>query len=266
MRNVALIAVAAVSLCACSTVKETIAGPQLAPMGYPAGMTPQTLNIVPQPAPQAASPNSLWRTGARTFFADQRARNVGDILTVKIQIDDKAQVSNSTNRSRSNNVEAGVSHFFGLENSLGRAFPSGFDPNQMIGMNGETGSQGSGVISRSEKVNLTIAAVVTGVMPNGNLVIEGRRMLTVNAEDQFMVITGICRPDDVTTDNLIYSQYIADARIVYAGKGVPEGKKSLAVAVTLQPVERTLTDAEIEAVSAKIVAAVVKATGAALRS
>ncbi|MBX7250123.1 MAG: flagellar basal body L-ring protein FlgH [Caulobacteraceae bacterium] len=219
MRNVALIAVAAVSLCACSTVKETIAGPQLAPMGYPAGMTPQTLNIVPQPAPQAASPNSLWRTGARTFFADQRARNVGDILTVKIQIDDKAQVSNSTNRSRSNNVEAGVSHFFGLENSLGRAFPSGFDPNQMIGMNGETGSQGSGVISRSEKVNLTIAAVVTGVMPNGNLVIQGRQEVRTNAEVRELTVAGIVNPADISSQNTIDQTQIAEARISYGGRG-----------------------------------------------
>jgi flagellar L-ring protein precursor FlgH len=222
MRKSALVlAVAALasSVAACSTVKETIAGPQLAPMGYPAGMTPQSLNIVPQPAPQAASPNSLWRTGARTFFADQRARNVGDILTVKIQIDDKAQVSNSTNRTRSNNVDAGVSHFFGLENSLGRAFPSGFDPTQMIGMNGDTASQGSGVISRSEKVNLTIAAVVTGVMPNGNLVIQGRQEVRTNAAVRELTVAGIVNPADISAANTIDQTQIAEARISYGGRG-----------------------------------------------
>lgn len=215
----ASIAVAAVSLCACSTVKETIAGPQLAPMGYPAGMTPQTLNIVAQPAPQPASPNSLWRTGARTFFADQRARNVGDILTVRIQIDDKAQVSNSTSRNRTNSVDSGISHLFGLENSLGRAFPSGFDPTQMIGMNGETTSQGAGTISRSEKVNLTIAAVVTGVMPNGNLVIQGRQEVRTNAEVRELTVAGIVNPADISSTNTVDQTQIAEARISYGGRG-----------------------------------------------
>jgi len=219
MRNAALIATAALSLCACSTIKETVAGPQLAPMGYPSGMTPQTLNIVPQPAPAPASPNSLWRTGARTFFADQRARNIGDILTVKIQIDDKAQMSNSTNRSRTNSVQAGVPHLFGLETSLGRAFPSGFDPSQMIGVTGDAASQGAGAISRSEKVSLTIAAVVTGIMPNGNLIIQGRQEVRTNAEVRELTVAGIVNPADISAANTIDHTQIAEARISYGGRG-----------------------------------------------
>lgn len=220
MRKAALLVSAlALSLGACSTIKETVAGPQLAPMGYPSGMTPQTLQIVPQPAPQPASPNSLWRVGARTFFADQRARNIGDILTVKIEIDDKAQVSNSTARSRGNEVNAGVSHFFGLENSLGRAFPSGFDPTQMIGMNGDVTSNGAGTISRSEKVSLTVAAVVTGVMPNGNLVIQGRQEVRTNAEVRELTVAGIVNPADISAANTIDQTQIAEARISYGGRG-----------------------------------------------
>jgi flagellar L-ring protein precursor FlgH len=221
MRKAALVsaAIAAAALGACSTVRETIAGPQLAPVGYPAGLTPQTLQIAAQPTPQAASPNSLWRAGAQTFFADQRARRIGDILTVRIEIDDRAQVSNSTNRSRSNGVEAGVSHFVGLENSLGRAFPSGFDPTQMIGMNGETSSNGTGVISRSEKVSLTVAAVVVGVMPNGNLVIQGRQEVRTNAELRELTIAGIVSPADISSSNTIDHTQIAEARISYGGRG-----------------------------------------------
>lgn len=210
---------AAAALGACSTVRETVAGPQLAPIGYPAALTPQTLAVVPQPAPQAASPNSLWRTGARTFFADQRARNIGDILTVRIEIDDRAQVSNSTARTRANDVEAGVSHFFGLENSLGQAFPSGFDPSRMIGMNGAVNSNGSGVISRSEKVSLTVAAVVTGVMPNGNLIIQGRQEVRTNAELRELTIAGIVSPADISSSNTIDHTQIAEARISYGGRG-----------------------------------------------
>lgn len=221
MRRSALViaALAATALGACSTVRETVAGPQLAPMGYPAQLTPQTLQVVPQPAPQAASPNSLWRTGARTFFADQRARNIGDILTVRIEIDDRAQVSNSTARTRANDVEAGVSHFFGLENSLGQAFPSGFDPSRMIGMNGAVNSNGSGVISRSEKVSLTVAAVVTGVMPNGNLIIQGRQEVRTNAELRELTIAGIVSPADISSSNTIDHTQIAEARISYGGRG-----------------------------------------------
>lgn len=215
-----LLAAAAVSaLGACSTVRETIAGPQLAPVGYPAGLTPQTLQIQAQPAPQPASPNSLWRTGARTFFADQRARNIGDILTVRIEIDDRAQVQNSTNRSRSNGVEAGVSNFFGLENSLGRIFPSGYDPTKMIGMNGETNSNGTGTISRSEKVSLTVAAVVTGVMPNGNLIIQARQEVRTNAELRELTVAGIVNPADISSQNTIDHTQIAEARISYGGRG-----------------------------------------------
>ena len=215
-----LLATAALSaLGACSTVRETISGPQLAPVGYPAGLTPQTLQVQAQPAPQPASPNSLWRTGARTFFADQRARNIGDILTVRIEIDDRAQVQNSTNRARSNGVEAGVSNFFGLENSLGRAFPSGYDPTKMIGMNGETTSNGSGVISRSEKVSLTVAAVVTGVMPNGNLIIQGRQEVRTNAELRELTVAGIVNPADISSQNTIDHTQIAEARISYGGRG-----------------------------------------------
>jgi len=221
MRRSALViaALAASALGACSTVRETVAGPQLAPMGYPAQLTPQTMQVVAQPAPQPASPNSLWRTGARTFFADQRARNIGDILTVRIEIDDRAQVSNSTARSRANGVEAGVSHFFGLENSLGQAFPSGFDPSQMIGMNGSTTSNGAGVISRSEKVSLTVAAVVTGVMPNGNLIIQGRQEVRTNAELRELTVAGIVNPADISSQNIIDHTQIAEARISYGGRG-----------------------------------------------
>ena len=222
MRKAALIASAALAasaLAACSTVKETIRGPELAPMGYPAALTPQTLAIVPQPVPQPASPNSLWRAGASTFFADQRARRVGDILTVKIEIDDRAQMSNSTNRSRSNSVEAGVPNFFGLESSIARVMPQAFDPSKMIGMNGEQTSNGTGVIARSERVSLTVAAVVTGVLPNGNLVIQGRQEVRTNAEVRELTIAGIVAPNDISSANTIDHTQIAEARISYGGRG-----------------------------------------------
>ena len=221
MRRLAPTALFAVlALGGCSTVKETLKGPELAPVGYPAQLAPlQQQQIPTQTPPQPASANSLWRTGARTFFNDQRARNIGDILTVQIEIDESAQLSNSTTRARSNSTTAGVPHFFGLESSLGKILPGGFSPSTMIDIAGAADSSGKGVIARSEKVSLTIAAVVTGVLPNGNLIIQGRQEVRANAELRELTVAGIVRPEDVSAANTIKHTQIAEARISYGGRG-----------------------------------------------
>ena len=224
--RIALISAAALStlaLGACSTAIETVRGPELAPIGYPAALVPTSQAYLPSPeqqaADRAASANSLWRVGARTFFGDQRARRVGDIVTVSIDIDDRAQTQNSTTRNRSNDSSGGVTHFFGLENSLGRAFPGGFDPANMVGLEGESNASGSGAVSRSEKVSLTIAAVVTDVMANGNLVIQGRQEVRTNREVRELTVAGIVRPEDISSANTIRHTQIAEARISYGGRG-----------------------------------------------
>src|SRR5690606_22584690 len=113
-RTALIMTAAALSLGACSTAVEAIRGPELAPIGYPAALVPTSQVYMPTPeqqhADRAASANSLWRTGARTFFGDQRARRVGDIVTVNIDIDDRAQTQNSTARSRSNEISGGVTN------------------------------------------------------------------------------------------------------------------------------------------------------------
>ena len=219
MRKVLILAAAAsaLSLGACSTITETVKGPELAPVGYPAALAPVEQAYLPPPTP--ASANSLWRTGARSFFGDQRARRVGDILTVNIDINDRAQTQNSTQRARSNAISGGVTNFFGLENSLGRAFPGGFDPAKMVGTEGETNASGSGSVNRSERVNLTVAAVVTAVMPNGNMVIQGRQEVRTNREVRELTVAGIVRPEDISSANTIAHTQIAEARISYGGRG-----------------------------------------------
>lgn len=234
---VSALALAVLSLGACSTVKEAVKGPELAPIGYPAALVPVSQPMMAAPAQiaaPAAGANSLWRVGARTFFGDQRARNVGDIVTVQIDIDDRAQVQNSTSRSRSNEANAGVGNLFGLESSLGKVLPAGYDPAQAIGLSGDFKSDGSGTISRSEKVSLTIAAVVTAVLPNGNLVIQGRQEVKTNREVRELTVAGIVRPEDVTSANTIKHSQIAEARISYGGRGdvsrtqVPPAAQALA--------------------------------------
>ncbi|MFC5374217.1 flagellar basal body L-ring protein FlgH [Brevundimonas faecalis] len=223
MRKVLILAAAlsasALGLGACSTAIEAVKGPELAPIGYPAALVPVEQAYLPAPSAAAASSNSLWRAGARSFFGDQRARRVGDILTVNIDINDRAQTQNSTNRNRTNSASGGVTNFFGLENSLGRALPGGFDPANMIGTQGDVSASGSGSVNRAERVNLTVAAVVTAVMPNGNMVIQGRQEVRTNREVRELTVAGIVRPEDISSANTIRHTQIAEARISYGGRG-----------------------------------------------
>ena len=217
-----LLALAALApLAACSTVAEAVRGPELAPVGYPAALAPitQPMVSVREPSPQSASANSLWRTGARAFFNDQRDGRVGDILTVQIDIDDSAKTNNASNSSRTSGSTMGVPRFFGLESSIGKIMPGAFDASAMIETNSETSNAGSGSVNRQEKINLTIAAVVTGILPNGNMVIQGTQEVRTNAELRQLTVAGIVRPEDISSANTIRHTQIAEARISYGGRG-----------------------------------------------
>jgi len=208
-------------IAACSSVKEAVKGPELAPVGYPASLAPMTPSYVSarEPAPQAASANSLWRVGARAFFNDQRASRVGDIVTVLIEIDDSASTSNTSKSSRTSSGTAGLSNFFGLESSLGKVLPGGFDPSNAVNSNSGFSNAGAGSVSRSEKISLTIAAVVSQVMPNGNMVIQGTQEVKTNNELRQLTVAGIVRPEDISSANTIKHTQIAEARISYGGRG-----------------------------------------------
>jgi len=223
-RSAALAVVLAVpvlgSLGACSTVREAVRGPELAPVGYPASLAPLDQRIIAQVnAPQPATANSLWRVGARTFFNDQRASKPGDILTVLINIDDSATTKNETTSSRTSGVTAGIPHLLGLESSLGKILPGGFDPANAISTNSKTSNDGTGAVTRAEKISLTIAAVVSAVLPNGNLVIQGTQEVKTNTEVRQLTVAGIVRPEDISSANTIQHTQIAEARINYGGRG-----------------------------------------------
>ncbi len=130
-----------------NAARRAAAPPQFAPVGTPEQLTGGAQQTMPQPEPvayDAPRPNSLWRAGSRSFFNDQRASRIGDILTVQIEIDDRAELSNSSNRSRSASTSAGVSNFFGLEGGLGRLFGGEFDPRK-------SGRRGSGIRSHRHR-------------------------------------------------------------------------------------------------------------------
>jgi flagellar L-ring protein precursor FlgH len=169
--------------------------------------------------PQAAPVNSpsLFRVGAGALFQDQRATRVGDILTIKVNISDKADVGNTTTRTRDGSENSGVGALLGLEKIAKRV--AGVDPTSLVNTTTKSQSQGAGTVSRSETINMTIAALVTAVLPNGNLVIRGRQETRVNYELRELIVTGIVRPQDIARDNSIQHSQIAEARISYGGRG-----------------------------------------------
>jgi flagellar L-ring protein FlgH len=222
MRLPILAALILTPLAACSSVREVVKGPELSPVGYPSTLMPRDQMVgvsSREPPPSPASANSLWRTGARAFFIDQRASRVGDILTVQIDINDSATTSNATSTSRKAGVTAGVPHFFGLESSLGKILPGGYDPANMVGTNSASSNAGTGAVTRAEKISLTIAAVVTAVLPNGNMVIQGSQEVKTNGEMRQLTVAGIVRPEDISSANTVKHTQIAEARISYGGVG-----------------------------------------------
>ena len=162
----------------------------------------------------AAAPTaSLFRAGAGQFLGDQRASRVGDILTIRINIADKAAVDNTTTRSRTGSENAGIAGLLGLQKFLPG---KGAD---LAKTSSDSESKGGGNISRSETVNMTMSAIVTNVLPNGNLAVRGRQEVRVNYELRELIVTGIVRPQDIARDNSVPHTQIAEARISYGGRG-----------------------------------------------
>ncbi len=214
----------AATLSACGTgaaVREYMNGPELTPISNPnaqAGYTPVT---VPMPAPEPPThlANSLWRTGATSFFHDQRANRVGDIVTILIEIDDSANVANSTARSRTNAQDSDLTAFLGIEQSLANILPEAVSPSTTTSFGSTNSLNGTGTIQRNEAISLSVAALITQTLPNGNLVIQGRQEVRVNSELRDLWVTGIVRPEDITNDNTVDHTQIAEARISYGGRG-----------------------------------------------
>ena len=172
---------------------------------------------MPEPIADTYQPNSLYRTSAKGFFKDERAHRVGDILTVMVTIDDSAQINNNTQRSRNSTNSAGMGGLFGAA-FTGIAGAS-IDPKAAVDFSSGINDAGAGSVNRSEALETSVAAVVTQVLPNGNLVIEGRQEVRVNFEVRDLIVAGIVRPSDIQANNTIPSTKIAEARISYGGRG-----------------------------------------------
>lgn len=172
-----------------------------------------------KPAPAGVGMASLWSGERRSLFGDRRAGHRGDILTVVIQIDDSAQISNTTGRSRAGSDKMSLPGLFGLPQRVDRHLPAGASMAEAVDTSSASSYQGSGTIQRNEKLTLRIAATVIEELPNGILRLAGTQEVRVNSELRDLTVTGYVRPEDITRQNEVGYDKIAGARISYGGRG-----------------------------------------------
>jgi flagellar L-ring protein precursor FlgH len=218
--TIAWFGIAVASLSACGTLSR------LAEVGRDPAMTPtedptkdpkwRPLTL-PMPSRQASpnEANALWRSGSRAFFKDQRAAQVGDIVTVLVNMNDAANLKNVTSAVRASSETAGMPNFFGLEAIL----PKTITPSTLVSASSGNSNTGTGQIQRTEAVTLRLAGIITQVLPNGNLVVAASQEFMVNSELRQLKVTGVIRPQDIASDNTVLHDRMAEARIAYGGKG-----------------------------------------------
>lgn len=167
--------------------------------------------VVPEPAPQRAEASSLWSSDTTSFFRDRRAQNVGDLVTVLIDINDRAQLQNATERTRDARQTVADPQILNFDLST--------DNGTAIGLESSSEAAGAGSIRRNESIRLRVAALIVEELPNGNFVIAGRQEVKVNAELRELRIAGIIRESDIGVNNTIDYDKVAEARISYGGRG-----------------------------------------------
>jgi flagellar L-ring protein precursor FlgH len=224
IRTPAILIAMALSLQGCVGLQR------LGEVGSPPKMTPSTdptkdpkwhpVSLpMPRPAPDPPTAASLWRPGAHAFFNDPRAAQVGDIITVVVNMADSAVLNNGTTATRAGSLVTGAPDLFGLQSAISHVLPSGANLSQIASTNGSGAQVGVGNITRNETIALRVAAVVTQVLPNGNLALVGRQEFRVNSELRDLVVSGIVRPQDINADNTVLHDRLAEARISYGGRG-----------------------------------------------
>ncbi|CAA7626900.1 flagellar basal body L-ring protein FlgH [Magnetospirillum sp. UT-4] len=222
-----LMATAIGSLSACNALtrlSEVGSGPQVSAIQNPTQKAGYQAVSMPMPQPVAPpqNANSLWRPGSRAFFKDQRAKEVGDILTVAVAIDNEnATVETGLNRNRGATEDMGSAfNLLGFENSLTKILPDAVNPAALVNVTGNSTNTNTADTTRSETIEVKLAAIITQILPNGNLVISGKQEIRVNYEMRELSVQGIIRPEDISSSNSVTYDKIAEARINYGGRGV----------------------------------------------
>ncbi|RKQ72154.1 flagellar L-ring protein precursor FlgH [Litorimonas taeanensis] len=213
-----------ISLSACATTKsqktkaeftQPIPSMSYAPNNYrldsaPVNQTHSGMN---------AQETSLWNNSPKSLFGDRRASRTGDILTVLVEIDDEAELKNSITEDRQNSENLGIGAFFGLPEKLNGILPAGASTSPAVDLSRSRNLAGDGSIKREEKITLRLAVQVVDVLPNGYLQLAGKQQIMVNDEVRHLQVSGLIRTQDISRQNIITYDKIADARIYYGGKG-----------------------------------------------
>ena len=219
-----LLATAVLGLAACNAYDRAMEigdAPKFSSIEDPTRAPGYTPVHMPMPLPSLhdAQPNSLWQVGGRAFFRDQRASRVGDILTVIVTINDQAQIQNETKRSRANADTVNLTSLMGFEGKLSNFLPQGVKPSNLMDTGSTLSNDGKGSIARQDQISLRVAAEIVQILPNGNLVLQGKQQVNVNYDMRELTIRGVIRPMDISADNTITYDQIAEARIEYGGRG-----------------------------------------------
>ena len=208
-------------LTACGDLSQVGRAPEFSPLegSY------QHHAMYSNPMPESMDPSaptdasSLWTAGTDSLLGDRRAAQRGDILTVVIEIDDSAEISNSTDRKRTGNQTMGVPSLLGIPQRIDGILPDGASMAEAVDTQSSSTFKGNGSVSRNEKLTLRVAATVVEELPNGVLRIEGQQEVRVNYELRELIVTGYVRPNDISRQNEITYDKIAGARISYGGRG-----------------------------------------------
>ena len=211
--GLALLACSALTACgAADRVANIGKAPEMSKIVNPTTQRGYQPVSLPMPSPKNVTPqkNSLWAADRTTFFKDQRASDVGDIITVVINIDDEAELENESSRTRSSNEN---------EQALGQILPEAIDNTNLVDFDSDSNHTGAGSVEREEEITVQLAALITQILPNGNMVIRGSQEVLVNFEKRILQIDGVIRPEDISVANTISYEQIAEARIIYGGEG-----------------------------------------------
>lgn len=224
MRAALLLAAVALLLGGCGDFFQRLGDvggpPRMSPTSDPtkaAGYHPVSLPMPPRLVLHETA-NSLWRPGGRQFFKDQRAHAVGDVLTILINVNDIANEQNSMTATRNSNQGMNTPSMFGLEASVPR-WAANANPNALLNVGSSNNDVTMGQIQRNEQVTTSLAGVITQVLPNGNMVVVARQEMRVDGELRQLMVSGIVRPEDIASDNTVQDNRLAEARILYGGRG-----------------------------------------------
>lgn len=221
MKLTACTALLAISVAGCAS--QGAPGPTASMYDQRVAIPPQQQAVAPH-SHETGDSASLWATTSSSLLSMRRATEVGDLLTVIVEMNDQADLQNSLTRSRSSSEDTSVNALLGLPEWANGVLPGGASLSPGVDMERNSNLNGSGAVRRAEKVTFTLACRVVGIEPNGNLIIEGYQQTRVSNEVRYLTVSGVIRSQDITRTNTVSYEKIADANLAYVSKGEATGR------------------------------------------